>query len=66
MASRRIIAFLLVVVLSVLSLTACKSEEKLISSDLIMIDENEMVSSEVKNGKLLKQKLLLFIRSMLT
>lgn len=54
MVSKCNIVFLLIVFLSALSFTACKSEEKLISSDLMMIDDNEMVSSEVKTGKLSK------------
>lgn len=55
MASKCYIALVLIVALSVMSFTSCKSDENLISSDLIMIEDNDMVSSEVAKGKLSKK-----------
>lgn len=52
MANKRYFIMLIMALVLLLSLSACKSEENLISSELMMIDSNEMVSSEVTNGKL--------------
>ena len=55
MVSRKSIVFLIVAVIFASSFTACKSEDGLISSELMMIDDNEMVSSEVGYGTLCKK-----------
>lgn len=54
MASKRYIAFIVLTSVCLLSLSGCKSDDTLLSSDLIMIEDNEMVSSEVVTGDLAK------------
>lgn len=54
MASKRIMAIFVMVSICLLSFSACKNDDTLISSDLMMIEDNEMVSSEVVTGNLSK------------
>lgn len=54
MVNKRYMIVFLFILSCLFSFTACGSDESLISSDLMMIDENEMVSSEVVIGDLSK------------
>lgn len=54
MANKRLIALIVLFSICILSFSACKSDDTLISSDLIMIEDNEMISSEVVTGNLAK------------
>lgn len=55
MECKKIIKMLSMFCVALLTLSACEGEDALVSSELLMIDENEMVSSEVGIGSLVKK-----------